>query len=137
MNPARSEKGEPGEGCRVIVADDHEWIRQILAEVVRQTLPAATLVETEDGLQAFQAYQNGGCDFLVTNHLMPHMDGMDLIRQVRKHAPELPILMVSIKPEAKVDAMAAGATWFLHKEQIMEEMPRLLVVHCTKGRRTP
>ena len=46
---------------------------------------------------------------------------------MREHAPRLPILMVSVKPEAKVDAMAAGANWFLVKEQIMESMPPLLL----------
>lgn len=61
---------------RVIVADDHDWIRQILVRVVQQTLPEAQVIETKDGLQAFEAYQQGGADFLVTNHSMPHM--MDL-----------------------------------------------------------
>ena len=56
MNPAPLPAGEPGQGFRVIVADDHEWIRQILVEVVRQTLPAASVVETEDGAQALQTH---------------------------------------------------------------------------------
>ncbi len=110
---------------RIIVADDHEWIRQILVDVVRQTLPESSVVETADGLQALKAYRRG-CSFLVTNHAMPHMDGMTLIRQVRKQSPHLPIAMVSIHPEAEKDAVEAGANWFIPKEQIMERLPRLL-----------
>ena len=120
---------------RIIIADDHEWIRQILVQVVHQTLPAAIVVETKDGVEAFRAYQNGPCDFLVSNHCMPNMDGMTLIRNVRKKEPDLPVLMVSSNSDAKEDALAAGANWFLPKEQIMEFMPQLLLGH-TRGDRT-
>ena len=105
---------------RIIVADDHEWIRNILVDVVRQTLPDADILAYEDGAKALDSYRESGCDFLVTNHMMPHLDGTGLIRKVREIEPRLPILMVSVKPEAKADAMLAGASWFLTKEQIME-----------------
>lgn len=94
---------------RIIVADDQEWIRLILVQVVRQTLPAATIIETENGLQAFDAYQHGGCNFLISNHTMPGMDGMGLISNVRRRSPNLPIVMVSVHPEAKFEAEEAGA----------------------------
>ena len=115
---------------RVIIADDHEWILQVLVQVVCDTLPLAEVVAVEDGQQALAAYRQGGCNFLVTNHQMPHMDGATLIRQVRAEASDLPILMVSVKPEVREEAMAAGATWFLTKEQIMENLPPLLRRHA-------
>lgn len=119
---------------RVIVADDHEWILQILVAVVRQTLPTAEVIITENGLQALEAYRQGGADFLVTNHQMPEMNGMELIHQIREHQPDLPILMVSVHPDARKDAMAAGANWFLSKMQITEKMPALLRLHAVPGR---
>ena len=122
--------------ARVIIADDHEWILQVLVQVVQDTLPTAEVVAVEDGLQALEAYRQGGCDFLVSNHLMPHMDGPALVRQVRAQAPDLPILMVSVKPEAKAEALAAGATWFLAKEQITEHLPGLLRQH-SHGQKSP
>ena len=41
--------------------------------------------------------------------------------------------MVSVHPEVKKDAMEAGANWFLTKEQIMEQLPRLLREHTCGG----
>ena len=120
---------------RVIVVDDHEWIREIAAQVVRQTLPLAEVVVRNDGLEALLAYQEGGADFVVTNHHMPRMDGMTLIQELHAHAPDLPIVMISVNPAAKADAEAAGANWFLAKEQIMERMPRLLLDHIKGGAR--
>ena len=111
---------------RVIVADDHEWIRAILVDVIHQTLPTAEVVETGDGLEALRAFRTGRCDFLVSNHSMPHLDGPSLVRRVRQEAPDLPILAISTNGEEKLEAMAAGANWFMTKEQIMERLPRLL-----------
>ena len=116
--------------ARILVADDHEWIREVVVAIVRQTLPAAEITQVEDGAKALRSYQRTGCDFLVTNHLMPEMDGMTLIRHVREQSPGLPILMVSVKPEAEVDAMSAGANWFLAKVDLMEHLPGLLLRHA-------
>ena len=112
---------------RVIVVDDHEWIRDIAAHVVRQTLPYAEVIVRNDGLEALMAFREGGADFVVTNHHMPHMDGMELIQELRQYAPTLPIVMISVHPEARRDAEAAGANWFLCKVEIMEKMPPLLL----------
>ena len=121
---------------RIIIADDHEWIRNILIEVVRQTLPDADLVVTGDGQQAFDAFHTGHCDLLVSNHGMPHLDGPTLIRLVRLEAPDLPIVMVSTKSWERFDAMEAGADWFLMKAQIMEGLPPLLL-QCAGGESVP
>lgn len=124
---------EPARPPRIVVADDHEWIRQIVAQVTRETLPLAEVVETADGAQALEAYRRGPCDFLITNHAMPHMDGPQLVRTVRAESAELPILMVSIHPSVNIEALEAGANWFLTKEQIMECMPPLLLGHTRGG----
>ena len=122
---------------RVIVADDHEWILQILVATVADTLPQAEVVAVEDGQQALEAYQQGGCNFLVTNHNMPRMDGATLIRKVRTLVTDLPILMVSVNPDVKAEALAAGANWFLTKTQINEHLPELLVEYATGKSRLP
>lgn len=113
--------------ARVIVVDDHEWIREIAAQVVRQTLPHAEIIVRNDGLEALLAFREGGADFVVTNHRMPILDGMGLVQELREHAPDLPIVMISVHPEAREDAMATGANWFLQKDEIMEKMPPLLL----------
>ena len=115
------------QAVRVIVVDDAEWIRDIAAQVVRQTLPRAEIIVKNDGLEALMAFQQGGADFVVTNHCMPHMNGMELIQELRQVAPNLPVVMISVHPEAKKDAEAAGANWFLQKEHILEGIPRLLL----------
>ena len=112
---------------RVLVVDDHEWIRDIAVQIVRQTLPDAEILITADGLGALRSFQDRGADFVVTNHHMPHMNGPELTRELRRQAPALPILMISVDASAKPDAESAGATWFLTKEQLMEHLPPILL----------
>ena len=114
---------------RILVADEREWIRRLLVQVINQTLPAAAVIQTRDGAQAYRAYQYGGCHLLLTNHNMPGMDGLTLIRQVRRHAATLPIWMVANEPEVDRAAQAAGATGSLRQEDIATRLPALLQQH--------
>ena len=84
-------------------------------------------------LGCLEACGSGPCDFLITNHAMPRMDGTELIRNVRADSPDLPILMVSIHPLVNHEALEAGANWFLTKEQIMEHMPPILLGYTRGG----
>ncbi len=115
------------------MADDHEWIRSILVDVVHQTLPTAEVLVTEDGLEALVAFQTGDCDFLISNHRMPHMNGPSLMRHVREEAPTLPIVAISTDANERGEALSAGANWFLMKEDIMEFLPRLLLSYAGFG----
>ena len=124
------------QAVRVIVVDDHEWILEIAVQVVRQTLPDAQIVARSNGLEALMAFREGGADFVVTNHNMPLMNGATLTRELHEARPELPIVMISVNPEARKDAEAAGANWFLQKDEIMEQMPRLLL-NQLRGRPEP
>ena len=127
MEMGSSHKQASPPPVRVLVVDDHEWIRDIAVEIVRQTLPEAEILVTSDGLGALQSFQNGGADFVVTNQCMPHMNGAELTRELRRQAPELPILMISMDTSAKSDAEAAGVNWFLTKDQLLEGLPPLLL----------
>ncbi len=64
---------------------------------------------------------------------MPNMDGMTLVRTVRRQAPALPILMVSVHRAARADALSADANWFLGKEQLAQRMPDLLERYAGTG----
>ena len=123
-------ESRPDSAPRIIIADDHKWIRQALLRMVVQTLPDAEPVVVEDGLEALRAYQQGGADFLITDYRMPCLDGVALIRRLRETERRLPILLVSVQPEVRAAALAAGASWFLNKADIPEGLPELLRRHA-------
>ncbi|MCX5740334.1 MAG: response regulator [Proteobacteria bacterium] len=81
------------EGARVLVVDDDGGIRQTLAELLEAE---GCKVETAgDGALALAKIEKGGFDVVLTDVVMPNMDGYELFTTVRKRWPELPILMMT------------------------------------------
>jgi PAS domain S-box-containing protein len=81
------------EGARVLVADDDLGIRHSLAEILRAE---GCEVETaSDGAEALARIEKGRFDVVITDVVMPNMDGYELFATVRKRLPDLPILMMT------------------------------------------
>jgi len=81
------------EGARVLVADDDLGIRTSLAEVLAAQ---GCQVETAaDGAEALRRIESGRFDVVVSDVVMPHMDGYALFNAVRQRFPDLPILMMT------------------------------------------
>ena len=81
------------EGARVLVVDDDGGIRQTLAEILEAE---GCKVETAaDGALALAEIEKGGLDVVLTDVVMPNMDGYELFTTVRKRWPTLPILMMT------------------------------------------
>jgi CheY-like chemotaxis protein len=113
----------PQRGAVVLVADDQPAQRQLIAEAVRQALPEVTVVEVEDGQQAWNSLEAVRPDGLVADVQMPVRDGLALVRAMRDDArwQHLPVLMVSSAPQdaqgrpMQAACLEAGADAFLPK----------------------
>lgn len=74
--------GADAAGLRCLVVEDHGFQRRILAQVLRR-LGAAEVVEAEDGEAALAALRAmpGAIDIVVTDFMLPGMDGAELMRR--------------------------------------------------------
>lgn len=80
---------------RVLVADDEESIRSVITRMLRRM---SCEVDAQcDGLAAARSFERKPTcwDALITDYLMPGMDGVQLIGHVRAKRPELPIVMIT------------------------------------------
>lgn len=92
---------------KILVVDDFSIMRRIVKNLLRQ-IGYANIEEAEDGAQAYSKLKNGGFGFVISDWIMPNMDGLDLLKKVRSD-PELkdmPILMV-IGDSEKIRVIAA------------------------------
>ena len=82
-----------GRGETLLVVDDEPEILEIIGTVLRQN--GWNVVTAADGVEGVAAFltHSGQIQALVTDMVMPNMDGLGLIRSVRKLAPALPILV--------------------------------------------
>ncbi|HZQ46207.1 MAG TPA: response regulator transcription factor [Verrucomicrobiae bacterium] len=101
-----------------IIADDDHELRFMIKHVILREYPDAEISEAADGEEALQLYITGGADLMVIDHKIPRLNGTDLIRELRTRKAGIPLVMVSNLPEAKEEAMTAGATCFLDKKSI-------------------
>lgn len=76
-----------------------------------------TVVEAEDGRQAIQAFNTQEFDCVVTDLVMPGVDGIRLVHRIRSFDRELPVLIVSADVQVSTRAVCQklGVTEFLNK----------------------
>ncbi|MCK7458073.1 chemotaxis response regulator CheY [Idiomarina aminovorans] len=95
---------------KILVVDDFSTMRRIIKNLLRD-LGFTNIQEADDGNTALPMLQNGDFDFVVTDWNMPGMQGIDLLKEIRKddNLAHLPILMVTAEAKREQIIMAAQA----------------------------
>lgn len=93
-------------------------MRRIIKQLLGQ-IGFHNIVEAEDGVKALNILKGGNIDFVLTDWNMPHMSGLELLKEIRQ-APELsklPVLMVTAesKREQITAAAMAGVNGYIIK----------------------
>ncbi len=102
---------------RVIVADDHPLLRAGLISVLNASSDLRVVGEAGNGAEVLRSIRDVAFDVLLLDVSMPGKSGLDLMRQIRKDNPRLPILIVSSHPEDQyaLRAIKAGASGYVTK----------------------
>lgn len=80
-------------GCRCIVVDDDEAVRETLAGTLAQA--GYSVRVAEDGLQALKLHAAEAADIVITDIVMPEMEGIEMILELRRRDPAVRILAIS------------------------------------------
>src|SRR6266849_2596579 len=100
---------------RVLVVDDEQSLRKVLAATLQRE--GYEVQVASDGEEAIAALDRDGADVVVTDLVMPRMDGLSLLRKVVARHPDVPVIVVTAhgKVDSAVEAMKAGAIDFVTK----------------------
>ncbi|MFZ2300648.1 MAG: response regulator transcription factor [Gallionella sp.] len=103
---------------RIMIADDHAIVRQGLAQILQTSGEMKIAASCTNGIDALNWLRKNDCDVALIDISMPGMSGIDLLKQVRKEKPKLPVLILSAYPEDQyaVRLIKAGASGYLNKE---------------------
>ena len=102
---------------RVLLADDHELVREGLASLLA-TDPDVTVVgEAATGAEAVELTRRLAPDLVLLDIRMPDLDGLQAIEAIKRDCPQTAVLMVTMyeDPSYLVKAIAAGATGYVLK----------------------
>ena len=101
-----------------LIVDDSSTVRRILSNALEQ-IGYESVIEAENGEEALETLAAEDVDFLITDWNMPGVDGLELIRQVRRSngMSDMPILMVTTRgmEEDVIKAMKAQVDNYIVK----------------------
>ena len=107
----------PSVQTRVVLVDDHKIVRDGIRELLQQSGDFVVVGEAGDGEAAVRVAERLKPDVVIMDVMMPVKDGIDACREITEILPDtrLLILTAASEEDAMVEAVAAGATGYVHK----------------------
>jgi DNA-binding NarL/FixJ family response regulator len=105
----------------IVVADDDPQYREIVRYIVATVPDAMTIVaEAGDGEEALELVRRERPDIVITDLVMPLLDGIQLTRRIRQELPRTKVILMSSHTEDAYRLMASdsGADVFVSKQVI-------------------
>jgi DNA-binding NarL/FixJ family response regulator len=108
----------PAERRRILLVDDHPFMRAGLAQLIDRQADMMVCGEAGDPVAAFHALEKTKPDLVLTDLTMPGRSGLEFIKDLRAAEPELAILVISMHDEVVYAerALRAGARGYIMKE---------------------
>jgi DNA-binding NarL/FixJ family response regulator len=108
---------------RVLIVDDHPIVRQGLRRVMENEDDLEVCGEAETARDARAAIKEQTPDVIIADISLKQGDGIELVRDVRAHHPQLPILVLSMHDEAiyAERMLSAGANGYIMKQAASEQ----------------
>lgn len=107
---------------RVLIADDHPIFRAGLKETLLKDRAVDFVGEAEDGHKALQLARKHRWDAVVLDITMPGKEGLEVLQELRRERPKLPVLILSAHPEDQLALrlLKAGAAGYVTKDKAPE-----------------
>jgi two-component system invasion response regulator UvrY len=107
---------------RILIADDHPIFRAGLKETLAKDPGVESIGEADDGHKAVELARKKRWDVVVLDIMMPGRDGLEVLQELRRERPKLPVLILSAHPEDQLALrlLKAGAAGYLTKEKAPE-----------------
>lgn len=121
---------------KVIIADDHTFVRVGLRELINKDPELSVVGEARNGIELLELLAKTKCDFAIIDISMPEMDGVAAVREVHQKYPKLKVLMLSMikdYPHFKT-VMAAGASGYIVKDDAPEQLLSA-IKHILQGKK--
>ena len=121
---------------RILLVDDHPIVRQGIKQVLAGAFDHALVGEAANAEEGLSEVRNTDWDILVLDLTLPGTSGLDLLKDLRRERPTLPVLVLSMHPADQFArrAINAGASGYLTKDTSPTELVKA-VGEVIAGRR--
>ena len=118
----------------ILLVDDEDLLREGVREILE--FSDFQVIEARDGIEALELFAVNNVDLVISDIVMPNMDGVDFVTKLRETFPDVPILTISggsrvVSARFGLDsALLSGAYASLTKpftaKQLIEKVKSLL-----------
>lgn len=118
----------------ILVVDDDEGMRDMLAETLRGWGYEPSVAE--NGEMGLEKFRSGRFSLVITDIRMPKLDGLSLLRAIKKEDAKVPILVVTGYPtvNSAVESLVEGADYYLVKPINLDDLQAKIVKSFEKRR---
>lgn len=108
----------------ILVVDDSAVDRRLVGGLL-QKKTVCTIEYAANGVEALAWMKDTVPDLVVTDITMPVMDGLELVKAVRTHYPDLPVILMTAhgSESVAIEALECGAASYVPKSRLVEKLP--------------
>jgi DNA-binding NarL/FixJ family response regulator len=120
----------------ILVADDHAVVRHGLRQIISGDPGLRVVGEATNGEEVLRLAQELRPDVVLLDISMPGKSGLEVLTELRRKWPRLPVLILSMHPEDQlaIRLLKAGAAGYVTKESAPEELIGALKKVCAGGK---
>jgi len=109
---------------RILLADDQEIVRKGLRQILADPFPHASYGEASDPGEIVRMVRQGEWDLVILGAALPGRGGLEVLKDIRKLRPALPVLVVSIYNGElfAIRALRAGASGYVPRQTTSEDI---------------
>lgn len=109
---------------RIIIADDHQIVRQGLKVLIEKESDMQVVGEAEDGPSAVRMAKDLAPDVVIMDVKMPDLNGIEATRQILSETPNMKIIALSMYPDQRfvMNMLRSGARGYVLKDCAFEEL---------------
>jgi two-component system, NarL family, invasion response regulator UvrY len=109
---------------RILIADDHAVVRRGLKQILAEAFGRSVFGEATNSQEALERVWKEPWDIVILDLTMPGRSGLDVLKEIKRERPKLPVIILSMHPEDQfaVRLLKAGASGYMTKESAPEEL---------------
>src|SRR3954469_486683 len=109
---------------KILIADDHAVVRQGIKQILADEFKKAVFGEARTAQEALTKIWKEKWDVVTLDITMPGRSGLEVLKELKKLRPKMPVLVLSMHPEDQfaVRLLKAGASGYMTKESAPEEL---------------
>jgi len=109
---------------RILIADDHAVVRKGVMEILMKSDASISIDEAGNGEEVLARILRSDYELVLLDITMPGQSGLEVLKEIKRCLPRLPVLMLSVHREEEyvLRALRAGASGYVFKDDAAKEL---------------